>query len=163
MPRATAAEWPDYRYYAQPTAELKEQIVADIRAGLSIKLAAKRAFVRPGKVNEWLKQGAERLERIEERGEGHPGEIGLFFLEVEKAIGDRAYELVTAIKDAEKDVEWKPSSWLLERLEREDYAQRTEGDRGPVTIVVQSAFPGIAPVEVIEIPAADVRELEPGE
>lgn len=155
------AEWRPWKP-ARITPELVEEAARLFSSGAtSYKIVAGALGVRPGKFLAWIREGEKEIEQIEEAGKGYPGEEGHLYQAVLEAVCKGRIDLTNRIVDGDKNS--KSLTWILERLEREDYGPREQVERGPVTIVVQSAFPGIAPAEVIEVAAADVRELPQGE
>lgn len=127
----------------------------------SYKLVAGALGVRPGRFLMWIREGERQIEAIEEAGRGYPSEEGMLYQSVLEAVCKGRMALIDRIVEGDKHS--KSLEWILERLEREDYGAREQEGRGPVTIIVQSAFPGVAPAEVIEVAAADVRELPTGD
>lgn len=116
MPR----KWPEWKR-RRPDAELAAELAEHIRAGLMLKQACQLCGVRPGNVREWLRFGEENLERIESAERGTPNEFGMFALMIDKAVGERAQQLVAMLMQAGAGKDSSPGSagWLLERLERD--------------------------------------------
>jgi hypothetical protein len=134
-----ARKWPAWKR-RRPDAELAAELAHHIRSGLMLKQACQLCGVRPGTVREWLRLGEEQLERIEADERGMPGEFGMFALVIDKAVGERAQQLVAMLMEAGAGKDSSPGSagWLLERLERDfNLASRIEvsgPESGPLEI-----------------------------
>jgi hypothetical protein len=111
------------------TPERMAAIIESVRSGAFQATAAEAAGIDESTLTRWKQRDSA------------------FALAIEKASADAEVESLSAIREAGR-TSWQAHAWFLERTKRDKYALRTElagAKDQPVTIVVESCFPGLRP------------------
>lgn len=151
------------------TPDLVATLAEQIRLGLTPKLAAKSAGIPPGIFRRWLEDGRKELETIYDDERGYPSQTGMLWLEVSKAEAERAQTLLSGVKTAGKQDEWRNLAWILEKTEREEFGDRVEvqhtgPDGGPIEVEGRAVV-GLADVIALaeRLGAGDHLRLDAGD
>jgi hypothetical protein len=86
------------------TPHLTEKVVRGLKAGLSLPDAARYASITPNTIYQWLKMGEKKPDSI----------YGDFVREVDKAMGELAYNLSSRLMDLSSE-SWEGTLKILER------------------------------------------------
>ena len=120
----------------QITPELIEELAGYYRQGATLKIAAGKIGVPPGRLRMWLVEGEREVDAIYEAENGHPGHFGLLYDACVQAVAGYLLDRVDEITDAE--AEWRAAGWLLERRDEEfNPAQKVEltgAEGGPIQL-----------------------------
>lgn len=117
------------------TQEVADKIVALVRAGNYPETASAAAGIPPATMRTWLREGARIRERLGARQlsavSTHRRPLVTFSIEMEKAMGEAEARDVMLIGRASQGTDkrpgdWRASAFLLERRNKQRWAQRTE-------------------------------------
>lgn len=131
------------------TQEVADKIVALVRAGNFPETAAAAAGITLGTLRTWLREGAVIRERLGNRAltsvSTHRRPLVTFSIAMETAMGEAEARDVMLIGRAAQGTDkrpgdWRASAFLLERRNKQRWAQRTETEvSGSVTVEQGSA------------------------
>lgn len=116
------------------TPEVEKEIIESISYGLPIKDAMKEQGISEHNYYNWIKRGADELDRLERNPNAKPNPSEVVFLEflqsVERAKSRAAKVHVKNITRAGMQGDWRASAWWLERQRRDEF-----GKDAPITVV----------------------------
>lgn len=161
LPDAGSRSTPDpneVRANSKLTRELLQRVVAAIRVGNRIDVAAKANGVHPDTLMLWMRKGREAT-----RGLYHDLAVG-----VDRAVAESEMRDLGVV-DAASAEQWQAAAWKLERRYPEHYGRRMRHE-GQVDVRHEHVIRADAPVEKLEQLrdlllelSPPVEELGPGE
>jgi transposase len=148
-----------------PTSEQATILCREAEKGYSVAACAAEADVSPFTVRSWMRRGRDARERLERDEEIRPTELVIAGFverfERARAKGVRALEDLSTKRANEGLGTWMEAARKLERLDPEDWADKTRQplEAGGIQIVIAGMLPERV-VHVGEIIDADARADE---
>jgi hypothetical protein len=101
----------------QVTPELVEELASYFSKGATVKIAAGKIGIPPGRLRMWLAEGEREIDSIYEDKTGEPTELGSLYDECVKAVAGYLLERVDTLTEA--DAGWQAAGWILERRDED--------------------------------------------
>ena len=111
------------------TPEIEKEIIGQIALGVPVRDAMKSQGIREQSFYNWIKRGADEMERLERNPDAKPNPSEVLFFEFFEAVErakSRAVGLhVGAVTNASVRGDWRASAWWLERQRPEEFGKES--------------------------------------